>query len=266
MSEKPGSLVPAGADRTAGEREFESYLAAHGYPEPVFEPDLSTDKKPDYLVSRAGAECICEVKEFDAERPGWMQQGGGTTSMTNVLKPIRAKIRAAAKQLKPLEEEGRPLVVVLTNPYGSWVQLRPQELVWGMYGDPIYEFAVDRQSGSQVGEGTLGVGRHGKLRADHPYISAVVVIGERENAVDFYDRLSEKNRDLPREEALREIFAARDHGEVPKGSYYRADTYRTLSPSAIPLSEVFFNGPRVRLFEYSPANGAFEQTAGPTFR
>lgn len=110
MSVRRGRPGSGRVGRTDGEREFELYLATHNYPEPVFEPHLGIGKAPDYLVTRAGAECVCEVKEFDAEPPNWIQRGGGTTSMTNVLKPIRAKIRAAAKQLKPLENEGRPLV------------------------------------------------------------------------------------------------------------------------------------------------------------
>jgi hypothetical protein len=87
--------------------------------------------------------------------------------MEDVLRPARQKIRDAAKQLKPLRDYGRPLVVVLANPQGAFVQLRPPEMVWSMYGDPAFEFAGDAATGERVGEGGFVVTRNGRLRKDH---------------------------------------------------------------------------------------------------
>src|SRR6266571_9459641 len=100
--------------RLPGEAMFEAYLAEHGYERPEYEPDLGVEKRPDYLVRRGDVEAICEVEEFDAEKISlpWTQQQSGTTDMKTVLRPVRGKIRAAARQLKPLATDGRPLVVV----------------------------------------------------------------------------------------------------------------------------------------------------------
>jgi hypothetical protein len=54
------------ARRYPGEILFEAYLAEHGYPDPDYEPDLGVPTRPDYLVTRGGAEAICEVEEFDS--------------------------------------------------------------------------------------------------------------------------------------------------------------------------------------------------------
>ena len=166
-------------------------LAEHGYPEPAYEPDLGVRTGPDYVVVRGGAEAICEVEEFGADS-GWSPGNagpGGRRSMEDVLRPVRYKIRAAAKQLKPLAGSGRPLVAVLANPCGAWVGLSPQEIVWAMYGDPAFTFSGDAGTCEALDEGGFITTFNGKLRNDHPYISAVTVVSRRDRAVDFYDRL-----------------------------------------------------------------------------
>lgn len=35
----------------------------------------------------------------------------------------------------------------------------------------------------------LGTTANGKLRNDHPYISAVAIVSQRDRAIDFYDDL-----------------------------------------------------------------------------
>jgi hypothetical protein len=47
---------------------FEAYLAEHGYDVPEHEPDLGVGRQPDYLLSRDGHTCLCEVKEFALSR------------------------------------------------------------------------------------------------------------------------------------------------------------------------------------------------------
>src|ERR1700730_9072516 len=50
--------------RAVGDKMFEAYLVEHVYDVPEHEPDLGVGKRPDYLLSRDGHTCLCEVKEF----------------------------------------------------------------------------------------------------------------------------------------------------------------------------------------------------------
>jgi hypothetical protein len=252
--------------RPEGELLFESYLAEHGYPEPAYEPDLGVPTRPDYVVTRGEAEAICEVEEFNPDS-GWSPAAAGPSdgfrSLKDLLRPVRNKIRAAAKQLKPLADVGRPLVIVLANPGGAWVGLSPREMVWAMYGDPAFAFTVDAETGEAVDEGGFITTRNGKLRNDHPYISAVTVVFERERAVDFYDELLSAMDGASADEKMRAIHNAQDRGEVPEGHYHRLDVYRTMSVQAPRLPGELFSGPKDRLFEFDAEAGAYVSTGGP---
>jgi len=41
------------------------------------------------------------------------------------------------------------------------------------------------------------------------------------------------------------------------------DVFKTLSPTAVPLPGVFFNGPNDRLYDYDPAAEVYRQVRGP---
>jgi hypothetical protein len=248
--------------RTQSEHLFEAYLAEHDYPEPAYEPDLGVATRPDYLVVRAGCEAVCEVKEFDA-KANPPPVGGGMRSMQDVLRPVRQKIRDAARRLKPLRDHGRPLVVVLANPHEAFVRFGPQEMVWAMYGDPAFEFTAEAATGEPVGESGFVVTRNGRLRNDHAYVSAVVVISARDRAVDFYDDLIAEMEPASAEEKMAAIYRAQDGGQVPEGCYHRADVYRTMSQEAIELSPDLFNGPKDRRFDFDAEAGAYIWTGGP---
>ena len=253
-------------EKTVGEELFEGYLDQHGYPAPEHHPDLRISKRPDYLVRLGEAECICEVKEFNPDEISSPFIGsGGTTSMTQVLKPVREKIRAAAKQLKPLAHRNLALVVVLTNPHRAFVPLGEREVVWAMYGDPTFTFQVDPETGGGVGEERFTTGRHGKLRNDHPYLSAIAVVSERPGSADFYDEQAESSTATTSEEKIEEIIGFHERGEVPEGSYYRADCFKTMSPEATPIPEVFFDGPNDRLLEVDLDKEAYVQVRGREF-
>lgn len=243
---------------------FEAYLAEHGYERPAYEPDLGVPTRPDYLVRRGDAEVICEVEEFDAEKISlpWTQQRVGTTDMKTVLRPVREKIRAAARQLKPLADDSRPLVVVIANPGDAPVAMGERELIWAMYGDPTFTFTIDPETGGAVDDGQFIAGRHGKLRNDHPYLGAVAIVREREHAVDFYDRLRKGMDGRSADERLDAIFAARDRGEVPEGSYHRLDVFKCVSVAATPVPDDFFDGPNDRLFDFDEKLGAYRQVSG----
>jgi hypothetical protein len=260
------TLDAAMKSRPEGELLFESYLAEHGYPEPSYEPDLGVPTRPDYVVTRGEDEAICEVEEFDPDS-GWSPaatgSGARSRSLNEVLSPVRNKIRAGAKQLKPLADSGRALVIVLANPGGAWVGLSPPEMVWAMYGDPAFAFAVDPETGEAVDDGGFITTRNGKLRNDHPYVSAVAVVFQRERAVDFYDELLAGMDGANPDEKMRAIHDAKDRGEVPEGHYHRLDVYRTMSAHATPVPASLFSGPRDRLFEFDAGAGAYVWTGGP---
>ena len=165
--------------------------------------------------------------------------------------------------MKPLADSGRPLVIVLANPGGAWVGLWPQEIVWAMYGDPAFAFSVDAQTGDAVDEGGFITTRNGKLRNDHPYISAVAVVSQRDRAIDFYDELVAGMGGASADEKWQAINAAKDRGEVPEGHYHRLDVYRTMSARAAPVPGELFNGPKDRLFEYDEEAGGYVWTGGP---
>jgi hypothetical protein len=91
---------------------------------------------------------------------------------------------------------------------------------------------IDAASGGADGDAVLITGRNGKLRMDHPYISALVLVRYRDRAADFYDTLNARNAALTPGERLAAMHAANDAGQVPEGRYLCVDVFPTLSPIA----------------------------------
>ncbi|MEA2144815.1 MAG: hypothetical protein QOG59_402 [Solirubrobacteraceae bacterium] len=192
--------LDAVAERTAGEKMFEAYLRERGIAVPEHEPDLGAKKWPDYLVEHAGERCICEVKEFargTTSMPHQPGKRGGSWSMQTVLRPIRSQIREAARQLKPFADSGLPLVVVLTNPHAAAVNCGSQEMIWAMCGDPVIRLQVGAVTGSAADSPIFTVDRNGRLRSDHPYISAVAIV-RTQWILEPYKDLSVEVFDSPR--------------------------------------------------------------------
>ena len=135
-------------------------------------------------------------------------------------------------------------------------------MIWAMYGDPIVVMNIDRATGAAVGDPQHGLGRNGRLARDHQCISAVAVLGWRERAADWYDEMAGHYAELPSDERWRLIAEAEAPGERYEGSYYRADVFKTLSPSAVPLPDVFFDGERDRVFEPNEDGTAYVQARG----
>jgi hypothetical protein len=133
-----------------------------------------------------------------------------------------------------------------------------------MYGDPAFTFSVDAGTGEAVDEGGFITTVNGKLRNDHPYISAVAVVSQRDRAIDYYDELVAGMDGASADEKWRAINAAKDRGEVPEGHCHRLDVYRTMSAHAAPLPGELFNGPKDRLFEYDEEAGGYVWTGGPS--
>jgi hypothetical protein len=78
-------------EKSRAEVVFEKYLTGHGM---TWEyENLPGKKKPDYLIPHAAGKCIVEVKEIEDPDP-WPERSFEPD------RPVRAKIRAARKQLK----------------------------------------------------------------------------------------------------------------------------------------------------------------------
>jgi hypothetical protein len=127
--------------------------------------------------------------------------------------------------------------------------------------------AVKRRTRAKVvfvgryGDPEQGVGRNGKLARDHQYISAVAVIGERERAADWQEMMRRRYAALPWRERMERIDEAEGQGECPEGTYHRARVFKTLSPSATPLPDVFF-GDDDDVFEPDENGTAYVQVRG----
>jgi hypothetical protein len=244
------------------ERWFERYLRDHGY-EYDYEPDFGVAKRPDFLIRRARVEIVCEVKGFD--RPPALERRLAGTSRAvmvgddEVYGPMRNSVREAARQLRPLAGSEWPLVVVLANPMGFYVHLSIERLVEAMFGNPGYAGRFDPEEG-RVEEFHFEYGRDGRLRNDHPYISAVAILHERELAREHYDewRAHWKQTRPPlenpsTEEIIAEAVAeqeawqgSEEAAHVPEGNVYWIDLLTTGSPEAVPVPENVFDGPRDR--------------------
>jgi hypothetical protein len=251
-------------ERTAGDMLFEAFARERGYELSEHEPDLGSAKRPDYVIAQDGERCIVEVKEFaPTTRSLPDQPGGGTTDAATVLRPVRSQLREAARQLKGVVELGLPLVAVLTNPHGAWVFLDEHHMVYAMYGDPVARMTIDPTIGAAVGDPEPGVGRNGRLARDHQYISAAVVVGERDRAADWKESMRHRYAELPWLERMKRIDEAAARGECPEGTYHRARVFKTLSPSATPLPPVFFTGDDDQVFEPNDDGTAYVQVHGP---
>jgi hypothetical protein len=212
-------------ERTDGDRLFEDYLGHVGVRVPEHEPDLGIGVRIEYLLDIDGHTCATEVKEFAPE--SWpLKRRIGSYSFKTLLKPIRKQIYEAAHKLHKAERLGHPLVVILTDPHRAMSAfLGPEWIVWAMMGDPEGRVPVSEEA-QPAGPARIAAGRHGKLRTDHAYISAVTVIN--------------------------------DEAEHP-----RARTFITNSPDAVPLSPAFFRGADDLVWEYSDEDSAYVPVDGP---
>ena len=248
--------------RTASERLFEAYLTEHNY-QFAHEPDLGIVKRPDYLVSRAGIEAVCEVKQFETtamrDRLGGVGRGVGMLSSKNVFGAVRNQIDAAARQLKPLTGGQRPLVVVLSNPLGADVRLSPEDVVSAMYGNPTVGFEINSATGELVSPPTIFADQDGALTAKHAYISAVATLHERGLDQDWAAETAKRFEKDP-EGYLRYFNWARCRGEIPVGTRRWVDVFHTLSAcegDAVRLPDAFFDGPVDRVWQV--VDGAYER-------
>jgi hypothetical protein len=234
-----------------GELLFERYLAERGYPWEHHPKLDGVDTRPDYLARVDDHTIVCEVKSFDTAGAFATKAGIGVAvggrSMKEALAPHRNDIRAAAKQLKPLRDRGWPLVVVLSNPRGCVVPTDPMSIIAAMYGDP--ELVAPWREDGSLGDFTAQAGRNGKLRNDHPYLSAVIMLHCQAHAADWSARwIAEHRPKYPDVRDLTAAFLKAAHTEAPEGEDVFVDVFETFSDSAVPLPRSVFDGPRDRRF------------------
>lgn len=263
---------------TASEDWFDRYVRDHGHDPGVPEPDLGIEKRPDRLIRWNGIEVVCEIKQFDNDPFGddWNGQAR-TMGMKAALNPVRRAVSYAAEQLKPLAGRDLPLVVVIANPNGMPVPFSSNEIIWALYGDPVWKIMIDTDTGKPVGETEYGVGRNGQIRNLHQYLSAIVALRQRTNALDWSDALwarlkAEHVFDPVRDPdgasrvaalALEESQAAEERGEIPEGDYLFADVFVTMGAEAAVLPENVFDGPRDSRWEFDSATSAYVRVRSP---
>lgn len=189
--------------KTPGEEFFENSCALNGY---VADHDMDwgerfgvdTEKKPDYLIDRAGDRAIVEVKHFETTRvtERLLAQPGRAVWWTNAesFGTLQGAVRyAAEEQLAPFAAVGIPLAAALTNPLHADVSFDPDDVVSALLG-PV-KLLVDVNPDSPVqpaftgGGAVLRSNANGEWGNRVPHLSAVITLyGVPDFArVDVYD-------------------------------------------------------------------------------
>jgi hypothetical protein len=111
--------------KTESELTFERYLDAQNIG--WTRVPTSTQKQPDYRIDHNSGTCLFEVKEFDD--PAVAPSGGFSP-----CPPIKAKIRAAAKQFKQHRSDCCTLVLWSSNFHRS---VQPQVVLSAAFGEYV---------------------------------------------------------------------------------------------------------------------------------
>jgi hypothetical protein len=252
---------------TASEAWFDQYLAAHGYqvtPEPdlgLRPPPDGLPKLPDRLIERDGIAAICEVKEFttDALLRRWPDGAGrfGTFSSEEWLLNVRRQITSAARQLEPLSNDPRPLVIVLANPRRVVAEIAGPKLMEAMVGDLTIQIPLDVAPGSPAAEPQFMLGEGGRLAGERaPWVSAVVGLHQGDRRQDWLRARHElwkvehwPDRQLTAAEIHAQFLAEQEALEVvletedvPEGEYFYVDVVEAVSDTAVGLPSGIFDG------------------------
>jgi hypothetical protein len=239
-------MRPDKATANAAEERFARYLRERGY---TFdrESDLGIPSRPDFAISANGHTVVAEVKSFDTDgifeglAPGQL----GARGASEAFGPIRRQIKKAASQLRSLSDRGLPLVVVLDNPAGKPVPISsPYMIMSAMYGDLMMQ--ADISTDGSLGRWQALAGRNGKLRNDHQYLSAVVVIRHEFEATKWAAAWFEERRAAFGVEDTRTLSAAflEASKSAPGGDEIYVEVYESLSTAATPLPRDVYDGPR----------------------
>lgn len=172
------------ATRTKGERAFEEYLSSIGFDQSQYryEPPIG-NRPPDFLVSTASGDVICEVKDFDLnddDKAKLRAILAGTIEPTGSheiqFKRIRDRIRDAREQLG--EYKGRfPCLAVLFDP-SDLVNLNDVTVLGAMRGDAMISVPLDFDGATEPPEPTVVFDRATRYLKPHENrtLSAVAIL------------------------------------------------------------------------------------------
>jgi hypothetical protein len=267
--------------KTEADRWFEAYLEQEGY---VFEHEppwkvrvgVETGKQPDYLIERDGQRAICEVKEF--RKTSITDRLLETSDCTGVsvvsvdsnemYGPVRRQVREAAKNLKPFANCGLPLVVVLCKPLvEADAHLEARHVISALFGNPIVRIPLS-ETGTRCGSVRFETGRDGALTTHHRYISAVVALHHRERRRDWIDQAAGRIKaeyGEPSTKAthlLSVVNHADEHGELPTGHYFFAESFENPRGTGPTLPGRFFAGAQDSRWAHSEGE-QYERSFGP---
>lgn len=186
--------------RTKSDLLFEKLLKNRGYKfirgEDFFKQG---EKCPDYYVKTKYGDIICEVKEFNEPEIHKMiqRQKVRTFSSKRILNPIKNKIDAASDQFKQHKKREMPMIVILSNPYGYFVDLSNEAILSAIFGH--IGISIPLTDGK---ESTLFFGRDGILTNQKKYISAVCVLEYLPIKSKKIDEISKKIKDKYTDEEM----------------------------------------------------------------
>jgi hypothetical protein len=172
---------------------------------------------------------------------------------------VRATIWACAAEstwpevdwLARLSDDDRALVIADAHQGRRAGPLRPRAAA-----GPV-------ETGGATEPGQFVAGRSGRLRADHQYISAVGLLGQRDLRVDHIQQVFADHKGLSAGEAAQLVDEADARGEIPDGTYYVVTLVKAASETAVPVPDQFFDGADDRVFAFDGESGAYVQVRGP---
>lgn len=176
--------------KTQSELYFEKLLNRRRYEfkrgEDFFKPG---EKCPDYYVKTKYGDIICEVKEFNEPEIHQIMKKEKARAFSSkmILSPIKNKINASSDQLKPYLKFKIPMIVILSNPYGYFVDLSNGEISSAMFGEIGISIPLKDDK-----EAKWFFGRGGILTNQKDYISAVCVLEHLPIKSKKIDEISKK--------------------------------------------------------------------------
>jgi hypothetical protein len=262
---------------TVGEEVVASYFVEHGVSfefEPPWSEVLGIEvaDNPDFLVDPGVVRAVVEVKQFETTRlRDRFARSNRTVTLgdAEVFGSIRRQMtQPAREQLLAFAGLGVPLVVALTNPLGGDVALDFFHVAHAILGNPKYTIPVGPEGPVAAGEmiaedygafvSVIQDGQQTRLVNQHPHVSAVAVINERELAADWRQavfarqpRISPGANHDERVAHFNRVRAALEQaGPPPEGAYRWASVYdlsgNPTEPGfqGTPLPRSLFAGPR----------------------
>jgi hypothetical protein len=168
--------------KTPGDLFFETYCNLNGY-FCTHEPALGSPTAPDYQIDRAGDQAVVEVKYFTRTRQieKLMASPGQAMFMESTVGKLQSAIRAGGDQLSPCSGLNLPLVVVLTTPVMTDVDLDREDVVSALLGPTRLILDLERpgvEESVYSGEGAAVLHRDsaGVTFNRLPHLSAVVAL------------------------------------------------------------------------------------------